>query len=93
MFFSKLIIARFSCFLFYCKTDKQRSNFEIWIRITPNKEYIKVVVFNGKVIGALLIGDTDMEEVFENLILNQLDVGNYGIGLLNPEIDITDYFD
>ena len=43
--------------------------------------------------GALLIGDTDLEETFENLILNQLDLSAYGEDLLDPNIDIEDYFD
>jgi hypothetical protein len=34
-----------------------------------------------------------MEETFENLILNQLDISRYGENLLNPDIDIDDYFD
>lgn len=66
---------------------------EIWVRIAPEKEYIKLTVFRGKLVGALLIGDTDLEEVFENLILNALDISGIGIGLLDPEIDISDYFD
>lgn len=66
---------------------------EIWVRVTPQQEYIKLVVHRGKIVGALLIGDTDLEEVFENLILNALDVSGIGIGLLNPDIDIADYFD
>ena len=41
----------------------------------------------------MLIGDTEMEETFENLILNQLDISRYGENLLNPDIDIDDYFD
>jgi hypothetical protein len=41
----------------------------------------------------VLIGDTEMEETFENLILNQLDISRYGENLLNPDIDIDDYFD
>jgi pyridine nucleotide-disulfide oxidoreductase domain-containing protein 1 len=66
---------------------------EIWVRVTPNEEYIKLVVHRGKIVGALLIGETGLEEVFENLILDQLDVGGLGIGLLDPERDIADYFD
>lgn len=66
---------------------------EIWTRITPDVEYIKVTVSEGKVVGAMLVGDTDLEETFENLILNELDVSRFGIGLLDPEVDIEDYFD
>jgi hypothetical protein len=69
------------------------TNLEIWTRITPQEEYVKLVIYRGRVIGALLIGDTDLEEVCENLILNELDVRRYGMDLLDPDIDIEDYFD
>lgn len=70
-----------------------RADFEIWSRVTPGKQFIKLVVYRGKLIGALLIGDTDLEEVFENLILNQLDISALGPEMLDPEIDLADYFD
>ena len=44
-------------------------------------------------IGAVLIGDTDMEETFENLILNKLDISRIEDSLLDPDIDIENYFD
>ena len=87
-------------------------------------EYVKVVLQNGRMVGAVLIGDTDLEvgtamhnlyevlslvqrascllcahaqlvlqETFENLILNQMDLSRFGEELLNPDIDIEDYFD
>ena len=56
-------------------------------------EYVKVVLQDGRLQGALLVGDTDLEETFENLILNQTDLSVYGEDLLNPNIDIEDYFD
>ena len=56
-------------------------------------EYVKVVLQNGRVQGVLLIGETDLEETFENLILNQIDVSAHGEDLINPDIDIEDYFD
>lgn len=56
-------------------------------------EYIKVVLKDGKMQGALLVGETDLEETFENLILNQMDLSSYGEDLLDPDIDIEDYFD
>ena len=43
--------------------------------------------------GAILIGETDLEETFENLILNQLDLTDLKDDLLDPGIDIDDYFD
>ena len=33
-----------------------------------------VVLLHGRVVGALLVGDTDLEETMEHLILNRLDV-------------------
>jgi hypothetical protein len=66
---------------------------EVWTRVSPGVDYVKLVVRNGRIIGALLIGDTDLEEVFENLIMNELDVSRYGIDILDPDIDIEDYFD
>lgn len=66
---------------------------EIWSRITPNKQFVKLVVYRGRIIGALLIGDTEMEEVFENLILNQLNISSLGQDILDPDLDLGDYFD
>jgi len=40
-----------------------------------------------------MIGDTDMEETFENLILNGMDLTAFKEDLLNPNIDIEDFFD
>ena len=48
---------------------------------------------NGRMQGAILIGDTDLEETFENLILNQTDLSAYGADLLDSGVDIEDYFD
>ena len=48
---------------------------------------------DGRMQGALLVGETDLEETFENLILNQMDLSAFGVDLLDPNIDIEDYFD
>uniref|UniRef100_A0AAQ5XY60 Pyridine nucleotide-disulfide oxidoreductase domain-containing protein 1 n=1 Tax=Amphiprion ocellaris TaxID=80972 RepID=A0AAQ5XY60_AMPOC len=66
---------------------------ELLVRCTKGQEYVKVVVSGGRMVGAVLIGETDLEETFENLILNQMDLTPYGEELLNPNIDIEDYFD
>ena len=52
-----------------------------------------MILQNEHVCGAILIGETDLEETFENLILNQIDVSALGEDLLNPDIEIDDYFD
>ncbi|CAH8627872.1 unnamed protein product [Dicrocoelium dendriticum] len=63
------------------------------IRVTPNQEYVKCVMRSGRMQGALLIGDTDLEETFENLIVNQIDLTHLEDSLLDPNIDLSDYFD
>lgn len=69
------------------------NQYEILLRVTPKKEYIKFVLKDGKLQGAILIGETDLAETCENLILNQLDLTPYGDDILDPNIDIEDYFD
>ena len=68
-------------------------DYEILLRVTKGQEYVKVVLKEGRMQGAILIGETDLEETFENLILNQMDLSSYGADLLDPSIDIEDYFD
>merc|ERR1712107_328477 len=63
------------------------NQYEVLLRVTPGLEYVKTVMKDGKMQGAVLIGETDLEETFENLILNQLDLSSYGEELLNPDID------
>lgn len=69
----------------------------VQVRVTPGEEYAKVVLVNGRVVGAMLIGEcTDLGETMENLMLNQLVVRNTGgdlIDLLDPDLDIEDFFD
>ncbi|XP_017857193.1 PREDICTED: pyridine nucleotide-disulfide oxidoreductase domain-containing protein 1 [Drosophila arizonae] len=68
-------------------------DYELLVRCTRNKEYIKFVLQQGRLRGAILIGDTDLAETCENLILNGTDLTPYGDDILNPDIDIEDYFD
>ncbi|XP_077450345.1 pyridine nucleotide-disulfide oxidoreductase domain-containing protein 1 isoform X1 [Stigmatopora argus] len=69
------------------------ADYELLLRYTKGQEYVKVVLQTGRMVGAVLIGETDLEETFENLILNQMDLTEYGEDLLNPDVDIEDYFD
>lgn len=73
--------------------QKLGTDYEIIVRVSERSEYVKVVMQEGRMQGAILIGDTDLEETFENLILNQLDLSSYGEDILNPDVDIEDYFD
>uniref|UniRef100_A0A1B0AKN2 Pyridine nucleotide-disulfide oxidoreductase domain-containing protein 1 n=1 Tax=Glossina palpalis gambiensis TaxID=67801 RepID=A0A1B0AKN2_9MUSC len=69
------------------------SNYELLLRTTPGSEYIKFVLQNGRLRGAVLIGNTELAETCENLILNGIDLTPFGDDILNPDIDIEDYFD
>ncbi|CAK5034451.1 unnamed protein product [Meloidogyne enterolobii] len=73
--------------------EKLEKPFEINYRITENVEYIKVITKNHRIQGAVLIGETEMEEVMENLILDQIDISQIEDKLLDPNIDLEDYFD
>jgi len=39
------------------------------------------------------VGETGLEETFENLILDGLDLTHLGASLLDPGVDLEDYFD
>lgn len=69
------------------------SDHELLLRVTKDEEYVKVVLQDGRMQGAVLIGETDLEETFENLILNQTDLTPFKDHLLEPEIDLEDFFD
>jgi pyridine nucleotide-disulfide oxidoreductase domain-containing protein 1 len=59
-----------------------------------DEHFIRVVVEDGRVRGALLIGDADLSETYENLILDRLDVSHIAQEeLVDPSIDLEDYFD
>lgn len=45
---------------------------------------------NGRMMGVVLFGENDLGEMFENLILNQMDLSSYGEDLLDPNIDLED---
>ena len=59
----------------------------------PGRTFVRVLLLRGRVQGAVLIGETGLEEVFENLILDALDVGQYGPHLLDPEVELDHVFD
>ena len=72
------------------------SGVEFLTRVSPgaSAEYVKVVVVGGRVQGAMLVGDTELEEAMEHLILDQTDISSYGEWLLDDNVvDVADYFD
>jgi len=68
------------------------------VRLHPGVELIKLHLLDGRVIGAMLIGASDssaieLEETMENLMLNQLDLTQFGDFLNDVDVDIADFFD
>ena len=66
---------------------------DVIMRVKPGEEFIKLIRKDGCVIGAVLIGDTDLEETFENLILNKTDISCYGDDFLKFNVDLEAMFD
>ena len=56
-------------------------------------QYVRVLLLRGRMMGAVLVGETDLEETFENLILDGVDLSRFGPHLLDPDVDLEDYFD
>lgn len=52
-----------------------------------------IFISRGKMQGAVIIGYTELEEAYENLILDQLDISQIGPEILDPENDIDNMFD
>lgn len=59
----------------------------------PNRSFVRVVLKDGKIKGAICIGDTGLEETLENLIMDGIDVSCFGPDILDPECDLDDIFD
>lgn len=56
-------------------------------------EIIRVHVVHGRVRGAVLVGDTDCAEVFENLIISGLDVAFLGDRIVDKDVELDEFFD
>ncbi len=41
----------------------------------------------------MLLGETELEETFENLILDGIDLSRYGPEFMDPDIDLQEVFD
>ena len=79
----------------------ERSDLCTYSRVTPpgpdgeGGAFIRVLLLRGRMRGAVLIGDDacDLAETFEHLILDELDVSELGPHLLDPDVDLEDFFD
>ena len=76
------------------KFESEMKNVLILFRLCPSRnEYAKVILIDGRVVGALIIGDIDLEEVLESLLISNTDLSFLSTRVLDPEIDLEDYFD
>lgn len=55
--------------------------------------FVRVLLLRGRMQGAVLIGDTSLEETYENLILGQLDISSFGPSILDPDMEVDHIFD
>lgn len=62
---------------------------------STNENFVRVVLHDGRVRGALLVGEeaAARSETYENLILDALHVEHLGSSLVNLDAEIEDYFD
>lgn len=67
--------------------------YKMLLKVEEGKQFVKLILKEGRVKGAILIGDTGLEETIENLITSQLNVSHIEDNLLDDGIDIEDYFD
>ena len=77
----------------YNMKKDEKKGIKILMRVKPNEEFIKLVIKNGRAVGAVLIGETELEETFENLILNKTDLTCYGDDFLKFNVDLEAMFD
>ncbi|KAA6429030.1 MAG: hypothetical protein FRX49_01140 [Trebouxia sp. A1-2] len=58
-----------------------------------NPTFVRVLLLRGRMQGAVLLGETELEETFEHLILDGLDLTRYGPDLLAPDVELEMIFD
>ncbi|KJH52005.1 hypothetical protein DICVIV_01816 [Dictyocaulus viviparus] len=75
------------------KGERQPEGWYTIDRIIEENQFVRCIMYDHRVVGAVLIGETDLEETVENLILNKTDLEKIEQDFLDPQIDIEDYFD
>lgn len=63
------------------------------VRETPGLEYAKLVIYGDRVVGAMLIGDTDLEEPCEHLITTGVRIDPATTNLLDADLDLDAIMD
>ncbi|CAI4232123.1 unnamed protein product [Auanema sp. JU1783] len=72
---------------------ERHENWYIRERIIEEDSYVCCIMKDHRVVGATLIGETELEETLENLILNRTSLELIEENFLDPNIDIQDFFD
>ncbi|GLI69045.1 hypothetical protein VaNZ11_013587, partial [Volvox africanus] len=55
--------------------------------------FVRVLMLRGRMQGAVLIGETELEEALENVILDGLDLSAYGPHILDEDFELDHVFD
>ncbi|GIL42910.1 hypothetical protein Vafri_741 [Volvox africanus] len=55
--------------------------------------FVRVLMLRGRMLGAVLIGETELEEALENVILDGLDLSAYGPHILDEGFELDHVFD
>lgn len=67
---------------------------DVIVKVEPGKKYIKVLIKEEKVYGAVLVGETGKEDMLENMILDGLRFDEaLKDCLLDDTIDLDDWYD
>jgi hypothetical protein len=56
-------------------------------------QYIRAILYENRLVGAVLLGETGLEGVYEHLMLNRMDVSFLGAALVDGSLELDDYFD
>ncbi|CAJ0605357.1 unnamed protein product [Cylicocyclus nassatus] len=75
------------------KGERQPQGWYTIERVVGDDQFVQCIMFEHRVVGAILVGETDLEETIENLILNKINLEGIEEDFLDPNIDIEDYFD
>jgi NAD(P)H-nitrite reductase large subunit len=76
--------------------DESASPIKFYSRVMnelPHRNFVRVVIQDGRMKGAICIGDTGLEETLENLIMDGIDVSAFGPDILDPDRGLEDIFD
>jgi len=71
----------------------ENEDYNVKLQVKPGETVVKLVLRKSRVVGAMLIGETDLEETMENLILDQIDLSSIEADLFEVDVDLEDMFD